>query len=320
LTVTPALVPGNIKINGGAEVTNSEFATLDLPAVGAVSVQLSYNPDNVDYLQPPRSWAATINFRLTDSYHNDVGDGVRTIWARLADAAGNWTGWMSDSIVLDRGLPTISNVSGWVEQGARRDASVPVLIDWAGADSGVGVAGYDVAVSKDGGAWSMAATNTAAPGVVRNLPVGHAYRFRVRGTDRIGNRSGWTLSPTIRLTLVQDGSAKISYMGRWTKATGSGYWGGSARYASTASAAASIAFTGKGIAWVSPVGPTRGEAFVYVDGVLEATINLWAPAKGGTRVVFERSWLTSSAHTFRVVVAGTPGHTRVDVDGFLVGS
>jgi hypothetical protein len=72
------------------------------------------------------------------------------------------------------------------------------------------------------------------------------------------------------------------------------------------------------VGWVAAVGPTRGRADVFIDGRLAATVDLWAAESGDARVVFERSWPLRESHTIRVVVRGTSGHPRVDVDGFVV--
>ena len=71
------------------------------------------------------------------------------------------------------------------------------------------------------------------------------------------------------------------------------------------------------MAWVSGMGPTRGSAKVYLDGVYVKTVSLWASANTSRNVVFGRNWGTMGSHTLRIVVAGTSGHSRVDVDAFV---
>jgi hypothetical protein len=66
------------------------------------------------------------------------------------------------------------------------------------------------------------------------------------------------------------------------------------------------------------VGPDHGAAKVYVDGVLVTTIDLHAASTTYRRVAYARSWSASGNHTLRIVVVGTAGRPRVDIDAFEV--
>ena len=69
---------------------------------------------------------------------------------------------------------------------------------------------------------------------------------------------------------------------------------------------------------VAPRGPGRGRVLVYVDGAYAGTVNLWAAVGYAKAIVFSRSWGAAGDHRIRLVVAGTRGHPRVDVDAFAV--
>jgi hypothetical protein len=69
---------------------------------------------------------------------------------------------------------------------------------------------------------------------------------------------------------------------------------------------------------VSATGPTRGAANVYVDGAYAATINLHTTSTAYQRVVWTKSWSAFGAHTVKIVVSGTAGHPRVDIDALIV--
>ena len=69
---------------------------------------------------------------------------------------------------------------------------------------------------------------------------------------------------------------------------------------------------------MAALGPTRGQARVYVDGTLISTINLNSLSTTERRLVFARTWSSVGTHVIKVVVLGTAGHPRVDVDTFLV--
>jgi hypothetical protein len=49
-----------------------------------------------------------------------------------------------------------------------------------------------------------------------------------------------------------------------------------------------------------------------------ATINLHRTSSTYRRVVWSKTWSTSATRTIRVLVRGTRGHPRVDVDAFLI--
>ena len=405
IVVNPALVPGQVAINGGAATTDDPYVTVSVPAVGAVAIQISTDINNISKLRPPEAWAPTTTVRLTDPPIDDQ-DGVRTVWVRWADALNRWTDWSSDSIVLDRGLesgaltlnggasetnthtvsanvavahpdkvvsvqlsndgdtwktvayaasvpwtlssgdgqrtvrvrwvdslgrqsvgstdsivvdtvaPTVSAVSiAFVDQ-SQPSAVIPMFVRWNGSDAG-GIAGYDIGISRDGGAWSMMSRNVASPSILTWQAPGHSYKFRVRATDQAGNVGGWQPGSTLRLSAVQEKNAKITYSGTWSRSTSAGSWGGASKFSTNTGATATLRFTGKLVAWVSATGPTSGQARVYLDGHLVQTIDLWASSQVTAHVVFQHSWSGSAPHKIRIEVVGTVGHKRVDVDGFI---
>ena len=135
-------------------------------------------------------------------------------------------------------------------------------------------------------------------------------------------KSGRTLlaewSAMSRVSVVQQSSGSISYRGTWRTAYHSGYMDGKARSTNARSAKASLQFTGTAIAWVGPVGPSRGKARVYIDGKLVTTVNTWASTFRASRVLFTKSWTKVGTHRISIVANGTAGHPTVALDAFLV--
>jgi hypothetical protein len=113
-------------------------------------------------------------------------------------------------------------------------------------------------------------------------------------------------------------NAAIVYGGTWTSASHARYAGRAVKYATKAGARATFAFTGSKVAWYGPVGPTRGQARVYIDGVYVKTVNLRARTFTARRIVFTKSWSTSASHTLVILVLGTPGHPMVAIDQIAV--
>jgi hypothetical protein len=77
--------------------------------------------------------------------------------------------------------------------GAPRRLKTPSIpITWTASDGvGSGVAGYDVQVRVDGGGWSGWLTNTTQTQAGYAGQPDHAYTFRVRGRDAVGNAGAW---------------------------------------------------------------------------------------------------------------------------------
>jgi hypothetical protein len=55
-----------------------------------------------------------------------------------------------------------------------------------------------------------------------------------------------------------------------------------------------------------------------VDGVLSATVDLRRSTSQNRVVLFSKAWTTIATHAVRVVVVGTSGRPRIDLDGFAV--
>jgi len=83
-------------------------------------------------------------------------------------------------------------------------------------------------------------------------------------------------------------------------------------------ATASLSFQGRAIGVVAQRGPDRGQADILVDGKKVASIDLHAATLQERRVVFTVRWSGLATHTISVVVAGTQGRPRVDLDAFVV--
>lgn len=133
------------------------------------------------------------------------------------------------------------------------------------------------------------------------------------GTPR-GSSTAWIDRSDVR---IGDGSAAIRYGSGWRTASYSTYTGRRVTYASATGASVSFSFTGNGIAWYGPVGPTRGKARVYIDGKAVATVDLRRADFSARKLLFARP-LSSQRHTLRIVVlsSGRP----VAIDDLLVGA
>ena len=195
--------------------------------------------------------------------------------------------------------------------------SVPVRVTWTASDPS-GVASGALQRSVSAGSWSSVhLATTAASSADSSLPIGASTGYQARATDRLTNTSDWLAGPLVKASVVQQSSSAITWSGTWHGVASTAASGGSVRYATTAGAWAKYAFTGSSVAWVTTRGTTRGKAKVYIDGAYATTVNLWSSSGHSRSIVFARSWSTSGAHSIRIVVVGTAGHPRVDIDAFV---
>ncbi len=200
-----------------------------------------------------------------------------------------------------------------------RSSAVEATGTWAAAsDPGGSAAAYQARWRVDGSLGSATTMPSGTRQVTRTMAIGHTYSLGVRARDRAGNWSGWVESPAFTPGRSQDTSASLLRTGRWARYRASWMSGGTSLYSRTKGAAVTRAFTGRAIALVASKGPKRGTAKVYIDGSLAAAVDLRRSSAKHRVLVFTRTWTTPGTHTLRVVVAGTSGRPRVDVDAFII--
>lgn len=204
-----------------------------------------------------------------------------------------------------------------------------VLITLAGSDAESGIDHYSIQRRMDGQGWVWIGRNVSAGNLTRRAEItkGHTWQFRVRSVDADGNGSIWKETPVLHLSAVGDNSSRIRYSRFWKHVGHNDATGGSLKASTTAGSIARMTFRGRAVAWVAPVGTTRGSAKAYIDGELISTVDLYAVplssdpdhADPTTRLVkFTKTFSKIGTHEIVVRVLGTPGHPRVDVDAFLI--
>lgn len=193
--------------------------------------------------------------------------------------------------------------------------TIPVALSWSGTDTGWGIARYQLQRSVDGGAWYGVTLPTAlTKSITQHLALAHSVRYRVRAIDRAGNVGYWDYGPTFTPRAKSDADPAVTYTGTWATDADPTAIGGSLHQSSTAGSAARLAFTGRDVAWVAETGPGKGKAKVYVDGVLKATVDLYAATDAPRRIVYRQHWSTAGSHVIRIVVEGTLGRPLVTLD------
>ncbi len=246
----------------------------------------------------------------TDSYtlrvHGTIGDVTRTVAVTIR----------VDGDVPTMSKPRLDPVLGSVF----KTSSYTAAVRWTAATDPTGpIARYQVQVRVGGGAWGTVSTvSPSARSIGKTIKVGSEYAIRVRAVDAAGNIGEWAEASALASRVVQDGSSTLARKGTWRRYASRLMSGGTTRFARSAGASTTMQFTGRGVAVVMPYGRGRGKARIYVDGVLASTVGTYRRTLAPRRIVFTRSWATSATHVIKVVVVGTSGHPRVDLDAFLV--
>jgi hypothetical protein len=110
--------------------------------------------------------------------------------------------------------------------------------------------------------------------------------------------------------------------GTWFPKTYAWASGGSIVMSMDANARATLTFTGTAVSWIGYRDQWSGIAQVYLDGVLQGTIDTYAASAQTQASVYTASGLIDGSHTLAIEVTGT--HNAVSagswvwVDAFLV--
>jgi len=128
---------------------------------------------------------------------------------------------------------------------------------------------------------------------------------------------GWGMASFVGRA-YDDSSGAIALSAGWSQAGYSRYNGGLVRYATRAGEWATFSFTGTAISVVGPIGPTRGDARVYVDGVFAGTMSATARHFRPRVRIFTMAFAVVGEHTIRIEVVGAGRHPMVAIDEFVV--
>jgi subtilisin len=295
------------------ETFRAEDFAGDLALTGQVKAPVTVAFSDATLTNPDRATKATI------TVPPNTPSGAYDVVIRASD--GSRTRSVTVRLKVDSDRPVASAPAVTLPVGSTfQTTSFLARARWGAAtDASNPIWGYQASWRVNGGTWSSPASLAATKRTLdRTFTTSAQYDFRVRAKDAAGNWSPWAPMPTASTGVAQDTSGSIVRSGTWGSTTNSSYSRGTAIYARTAGATLTRTFTGRTIAWVSAVGPTRGSARVYIDGSLFTTVSQYRADAGYRKVVFERSWVSSGTHTIRIEVVGTAGRPRVDLDALVV--
>jgi subtilisin len=316
---------GDFTMTGSASVTIGEAGGKATFAIGATRSTTSFERIKLSVAGLPPG--ATAVFSPTSLY-GFTGGTTLTVTVPFATADGSWNLTVTGdehgnarSTTVKLGIVSDDPVARPPSASTRvKDqlgtSTVPVVVWWPLAtDKTTGIAGYELQVSVDGGAWLAAATTSTIHSIARRETVGHAYAYQVRARDGAGHWSPWAVGPTATPVLLQDTAGAVSYAGTWRRASLSSASGGTTTWSSTGGARAGTTFWARGIAVVAPTGPTRGAAWLYVDGVFRASLSFRSSTSRSRVVMYSLNFPTRGTHTITMRLSGSG---RVDLDAFVI--
>jgi subtilisin family serine protease len=206
-----------------------------------------------------------------------------------------------------------------INVGSIIGSSLSTTLAWPPAtDDHSGVSSYIVRRRVGSGAWTILASSLTTRSFKVALPFNTATQFGIAGRDGVGNVGPQAVSPTVTAVLLQDGTSLAKYSGTWSLVSSSSASNGKLHSSTRAGASVEFKTTARAIAVVGRKGPGYGQAKVYVDGAYVQTINLYRSSTQSKVVIFNKSWSTNGVHSVKLVVVGTSGHPRVEVDAFPI--
>jgi subtilisin family serine protease len=206
-----------------------------------------------------------------------------------------------------------------INTGTIVGSSLSATVSWpAATDDHTGVSSYVVRRRIGTGSWTTIANTVTARSLRVSMAFSTSTQFAVAGRDGAGNVGTQADSPAVKATLFQDGTSLARYSGRWSATSSSTASHGNLRTSTQAGAWVEFKRDARAIAIVGRQGPTSGKARVYVDGVYVQTIDLYRSTSRSRMVLFSRSWSIPGVHSIKLIVSGTSGRPRVDIDAFPV--
>ncbi|MCA9973523.1 MAG: hypothetical protein KC425_25065 [Anaerolineales bacterium] len=190
---------GSVVIDAGAAYAGTTAVNLTLSASDGLS-----GVADMRFSNNGSSWSGWQAYAGSAAWTLTSGDGTKTVYAQYRDAAGNISGSVTDSIVLDTTGPTGTLL---INGGDPFAAAAGVTLDLSASDAGIGVA--DMRFSDDGSSWSAWQAYAASAGWT--LPGGDGGKtVYAQFRDGLGNVSA-AVQDTIELdTTAPTGSVVIA--------------------------------------------------------------------------------------------------------------
>jgi hypothetical protein len=129
-------------------------------------------------------------------------------------------------------------------------------------------------------------------------------------------RNGFSDNSPNTWTTLNDNDPSVTYSPGLEYGSRNGYFRSDMHTTQTVGAWASFSFTGTGVKWIGAKNVDHGQADIYIDGKLDATVSSVGPAWVTQQELYTRTGLTFGPHTMKIVVK-TPNYTDFDAFAYL---
>ncbi|MEU3302171.1 N-acetylmuramoyl-L-alanine amidase [Streptomyces sp. NPDC006678] len=233
--------------------------------------------------------------------------GSHKVAVRAVHQSGKTATTAAATVVAETTAPTFTTKPALaLRAGTVSTTAVPLTLSWKATDSAtLKEVRLTAPVAATYGSTTTSAAHTAKSGL--------ATTWSMTAYDQAGNTG--TASVTGTPVILQETSATRS--GTWTTKSSTSYLGGKSYASSTKNASLTWTFSGKSAAWVVSRASTSGQAYVYVDGVKTATVDLKSATTKYRDAIWTKTWATSAKHIIKIVVVGTSGRPTITTDGLI---
>ncbi|MDX6236290.1 MAG: hypothetical protein QOG10_1105, partial [Kribbellaceae bacterium] len=164
------------------------------------------------------------------------------------------------------------------------------------------------------GAYVQPWTNTIATSVSLNLTSGYEYCVSARARDKLGNLGAWSAERCFSRPM--DDRALAAPTAGWTRASGSGFYLGTATHTTTYGASLTRTVQGKRFYLVATRCSTCGVISVYLGGKYIGAVNLWASTTQRQAVISLPA--QSSVFSGTLTIATRSTGKLIQIDGLAV--
>ncbi|MFE0041532.1 N-acetylmuramoyl-L-alanine amidase [Streptomyces sp. NPDC059015] len=233
--------------------------------------------------------------------------GTRKVSVRAVHQSGRTATSAAATVVAETTAPTFSTKPSLaLRTGTVNTTAVPLTLSWKATDTAaLKEVRLTAPLAKTYGPTTYSAAHTAKSGA--------ATTWSMTAHDQAGNTA--TAAVTGTPVILQETSAVKT--GTWTTKSSSSYLGGKSYSSSAKNASLSWTFTGRSAAWAVSRASSSGQAYVYVDGVKAATVDLKSSTTKYRDAIWTKTWTTSAKHTIKIVVVGTSGRPTITTDGLV---
>lgn len=243
----------------------------------------------------------------TTSASTNLALGSHSVAVRATHHSGKTSISAAATVVAETTAPTFTTKPTLsLRAGTVNTAAVPVTLSWKATDNAaLKEVRLTAPVAKTYTTTTTSAAHTAKSGV--------ATVWNMTAFDFAGNAG--SASGSFTPVILQETAAVKS--GTWATRSSTSYLGGKSYSSGAKNASLTWTFTGRSASWVVSRASTSGQAYIYVDGVKVATVDLKSSTAMYRHAIWTKNWTTSAAHTVKIVVVGTSGRPAITTDGLV---